>query len=548
MKTARSTASVRPTAGESLPALPGLRPSRIYSNLPVSQLYEEALLRREGHLASGGALACTTGEHTGRSPQDKFLVREPLTEAELWWGPVNRPIEEGHFEAVARDMASYLSGRDVFVQDCFGGADPEYRLPVRVITEHAWHSLFARNLLRGGQPSPVVGQGFSPGSAAPAPPGFTIVDAPGFRTSPPRHGTRSDVCVLVSFRRRLVLIGGTSYAGEIKKSVFTVLNYLLPQRDVLPMHCSANLGAADDVALFFGLSGTGKTTLSSDPDRRLIGDDEHGWSPRGVFNFEGGCYAKMVRLSAAAEPQIFAATSRFGAVLENVVVDPATGRPDFDDTTLTENTRGAYPLSFIDHHVPSGQGGHPRTIIMLTADAFGVMPPVAPLTAAQAMYHFLSGYTAKVAGTERGVTEPAAVFSTCFGAPFLPLRPAVYASFLGRRIAEHGSRVWLINTGWTGGPYGIGKRISLAYTRAIVAAVLSGALDGVPSDREPFFGLEVPRSCPGVPPGLLNPRSTWRDSSDYDARARQLARMFRDNFAQFEPDVSPDVKAASPGG
>ena len=535
MKIARSTASTPLRSSESLTGLPGLRPGKIHRNVPVPQLYEEAIRRREGRLSSGGALSCTTGEHTGRSPHDKFLVREPATEGEIWWGPVNRPIEEAQFDAVARDVAAYLSGREVFVQDCFGGADPEYRLPVRVITEHAWHSLFARNLLRSDQPA-----------AAPAARGFTIVDAPGFRAVPSRHGTRSDVCILVSFSRRLVLIGGTSYAGEIKKSVFTVLNYLLPQRDVLPMHCSANLGPADDVALFFGLSGTGKTTLSSDPDRRLIGDDEHGWSPRGVFNFEGGCYAKMIRLSAAAEPQIHAATSRFGAVLENVVMDPATGHADFDDTTLTENTRGAYPLSFIDHHVPSGQGGHPRTIVMLTADAFGVMPPVARLTPAQAMYHFLSGYTAKVAGTERGVTEPSAVFSTCFGAPFLPLRPAVYASFLGRRIAEHGSRVWLVNTGWTGGPYGAGRRISLAYTRAIVAAVLSGALDEVPSAREPFFGLDVPQSCPGVPPGLLDPRSTWRDPSEYDARAHQLARMFRENFAQFEPDVSPDVKAAAP--
>ena len=535
MKTARPVPPGSPAGEDPLDVLPGLQPGRVYSNLPASQLYEQAIRRKEGRLTSGGALACTTGEHTGRSPQDKFLVRDAATEAELWWGPVNRPIEEAQFDAIARDMAAHLNGRDLFVQDCFGGADVEYRLPVRVVTEHAWHSLFARNLLRGDGPA-------APAGAA----GFTVIDAPGFRTSPSRHGTRSDVCVAVSFARRLVLIAGTRYAGEIKKSVFTVLNYLLPQRDVLPMHCSANIGGADDVALFFGLSGTGKTTLSSDPDRRLIGDDEHGWSPRGVFNFEGGCYAKMIRLSAAAEPQIFGATSRFGAVLENVVVDPASGAPDFDDTSLTENTRGAYPLSFIDHHVPSGQGGHPRTIVMLTADAFGVMPPVARLTPAQAMYQFLSGYTAKVAGTERGVTEPSAVFSACFGAPFLPLRPAVYASFLGRRIAEHGSRVWLVNTGWTGGPYGTGRRISLAYTRAIITAVLSGALDGAPSTREPFFGLEVPQACPGVPPALLDPRRTWRDVSAYDARARQLAGMFRDNFAQFEPDVSPEVKGAAP--
>ncbi|HXE80369.1 MAG TPA: phosphoenolpyruvate carboxykinase (ATP) [Vicinamibacterales bacterium] len=530
-----SMAELRDTEGERLTGLPGVRPRKVHANLSVPQLYEEAIRRGEGRLTDGGALACTTGEHTGRSPQDKFIVREPDSEGELWWGAVNRPMDPAHFDAVARDMAAYLTGRDVFVLDAYGGADPEYRLPVRVVTELAWHNLFARNLLRLDRPAP-----------APTVPGFTIVDAPGFKADPSRHGTRSDVCVLVSFSRRLVLIGGTAYAGEIKKSVFTVLNYLLPHRDVLPMHCSANIGPADDVALFFGLSGTGKTTLSSDPDRRLIGDDEHGWSPRGVFNFEGGCYAKMIRLSAAAEPQIYAATSRFGAVLENVVLDSRTGRPDFEDSSLTENTRGAYPLSYIDHHVPGGQGGHPRTIVMLTADAFGVMPPVARLTPAQAMYHFLSGYTAKVAGTERGVTEPAAVFSTCFGAPFLPLRPAVYASFLGRRIAEHGSRVWMVNTGWTGGPYGTGKRISLAHTRAIVSAVLSGALDDVPCVREPFFGFDVPQACPGVPPALLDARSTWRDMSEYDLRARQLAGMFRENFAQFEADVSPEVKAAGP--
>jgi phosphoenolpyruvate carboxykinase (ATP) len=514
----------------------GIRPRRVHWNLAPVRLYEEALIRREGRLAAGGALACTTGAHTGRSPRDKFIVREPSSADAIWWGAVNRPMSEAHFEGVLRDMAVYLSGRELFVQDCFGGADPDYRLPVRVVTERAWHGLFARNLLIP-----------APGASAYAPEhGLTVVDAAGFRADPTRHGTESDVCVLVDFARRLVLIGGTSYAGEIKKSVFTVLNYLLPQRDVLPMHCSANIGSAGDVALFFGLSGTGKTTLSSDSERRLIGDDEHGWSPRGVFNFEGGCYAKMVRLSAAAEPQIYAATSRFGTVLENVVLDPATGRPDFDDTSLTENTRGAYPLAFIDNHEVSGQGGHPRTVVMLTADAFGVMPPVARLTTPQALYHFLSGYTAKVAGTERGVTEPSVVFSTCFGAPFLPLRPAVYANFLGRRLAQHHSRVWLVNTGWTGGAYGVGRRISLAHTRAIVSAVLSGALDEVPTEREPFFGLHLPQSCPGVPQNLLDPRATWTDPSAYDAQARKLAHMFRENFRAFESDVSDDVRAAGP--
>jgi len=515
----------------------GIRPRLVHWNLAPARLYEEALFRREGRLASGGALACTTGVHTGRSPRDKFIVRESSSEDRIWWGDINRALSEEHFDAVLRDITAYLSSRELFVLDCFGGADPTYRLPVRVVTERAWHSLFARNLLI---PDPAADPSHVPDA------GLTILDAPGFRAAPERHGTNSDVCVLVNLARRLVLIGGTSYAGEIKKSVFTVLNYLLPQSDVLPMHCSANIGTGGDVALFFGLSGTGKTTLSSDPERRLIGDDEHGWSPQGVFNFEGGCYAKTIRLSPSAEPQIHAATGRFGTVLENVVLDPATARPDFDDTSLTENTRGAYPLAFIDNHEPSGQGGHPRTIVMLTADAFGVMPPVARLSTPQALYHFLSGYTAKVAGTERGVVEPSVVFSTCFGAPFLPLRPAVYANFLGRRLAQHGSRVWLVNTGWTGGPYGIGRRISLAHTRGIVSAVLSGALDDVETKRDPLFGLQVPQSCPGVPRDLLDPRTTWDDPARYDAQARQLAGMFRENFRSFEADVSDDVKISGP--
>jgi phosphoenolpyruvate carboxykinase (ATP) len=515
----------------------GIRPRLVHWNLAPARLYEEALIRREGRLASGGALACTTGVHTGRSPRDKFIVRESSSEDRIWWGDINRALSEEHFDAVFRDMTAYLSSRELFVLDCFGGADPTYRLPVRVVTERAWHSLFARNLLI---PDPAADPTHVPDA------GLTILDAPGFRTAPERHGTNSDVCVLVNLARRLVLIGGTSYAGEIKKSVFTVLNYLLPQSDVLPMHCSANIGTGGDVALFFGLSGTGKTTLSSDPERRLIGDDEHGWSPQGVFNFEGGCYAKAIRLSPTAEPQIHAAIGRFGTVLENVVLDPATGRPDFDDTSLTENTRGAYPLAFIDNHEPSGQGGHPRTIVMLTADAFGVMPPVARLSTPQALYHFLSGYTAKVAGTERGVVEPSVVFSTCFGAPFLPLRPAVYANFLGRRLAQHGSRVWLVNTGWTGGPYGSGRRIPLAHTRGIVSAVLSGALDDIETRRDPLFGLQVPQSCPGVPRDLLDPRTTWDDPARYDAQARQLAGMFRENFRSFEADVSDAVKISGP--
>jgi phosphoenolpyruvate carboxykinase (ATP) len=404
---------------------------------------------------------------------------------------------------------------------------------VRVVTERAWHSLFARNLL-------------VPGSAGSGHPAFTVVDAPSFRADPARHGTASDVCIAISFERRLVIIGGTAYAGEIKKSVFTVLNYLLPSQGVLPMHCAANMGAAGDVSLFFGLSGTGKTTLSSDPERLLIGDDEHGWGPAGVFNFEGGCYAKLIRLSAQAEPQIHAATRRFGAVLENVVLDPITAEPDFEDASRTENTRGAYPIGFIEGHVPGGRGGHPRTIVMLTADAFGVMPPIARLSDAQAIYHFLSGYTARVAGTERGVTEPAATFSTCFGAPFLPRRPGVYASMLAQRLARHRPTVWLVNTGWTGGPCGVGRRIALAHTRALVRAAVSGALDGVPTVTDPVFGLLVPVACPHVPPELLRPRDTWPDSAAYDAQALRLAGMFRDNFEAFQADVSDDVRGAGP--
>jgi phosphoenolpyruvate carboxykinase (ATP) len=514
----------------------GIDAGHVYWNLPTARLYEEAVQRREGVLAAEGPLVCLTGQHTGRSPKDKFIVEEPSSRERIWWGP-NRPLSEAHFAALERDLQAYLRGRDVFVQDCHGCADPEYRLPVRVITQYAWHSLFARNLLLT-ESDPV--------RRASQEPQFTIIDAPGFKADPRRHGTNGDVCIALHFGRRLVLIAGTSYAGEIKKSVFTLLNYLLPMRDVLPMHCSANVGTDDDVALFFGLSGTGKTTLSSDPSRRLIGDDEHGWSDKGIFNFEGGCYAKMIRLSAEAEPQIFATTHRFGTVLENVVLDAETRTPDFNDPSLTENTRGAYPVTFIDNHVPSGTAGHPANIVMLTADAFGVMPPIARLTAEQAMYHFLSGYTARVAGTEKGVTEPTAAFSTCFGAPFLPLRPGVYASALGRNIARHNVRVWLVNTGWTGGPYGTGRRMSIAHTRAIITAALAGQLDRVPSRTDPIFGLAMPASCPGVPAEVLNPRATWSDPAAYDAQARKLAAMFEENFKAFAADVAPEVVAAGP--
>jgi phosphoenolpyruvate carboxykinase (ATP) len=417
----------------------------------------------------------------------------------------------------------------------FAGADPKYRLPVRIITEFAWHSLFCRSLFLD-----------DPQAAAAASPDFTIIDSPSFKADPKRHATNSDVVIAVNFAKKLVLIGGSSYAGEMKKSVFSILNYLLPLQNVLPMHCSANVGPSGDSALFFGLSGTGKTTLSSDPDRRLIGDDEHGWSDRGIFNFEGGCYAKTIRLSAEAEPQIYATTRRFGTVLENVVVDPETRELNLDDDRYTENTRAAYPIAFVENAVASGQAGHPKNVVMLTADAFGVLPPISRLSPEAAMYHFLSGYTAKVAGTEKGVTEPKATFSACFGAPFLPLAPSRYARMLGERIARHDSRVWLVNTGWTGGPYGVGKRMKIAYTRAMIRAALSGALDRVAYEKDPVFNLDVPASCPDVPSEVLKPRNTWANGADYDVQAKKLAKMFVENFKTFEQGVTAEVLAAGP--
>jgi phosphoenolpyruvate carboxykinase (ATP) len=511
--------------------------SRVYWNLSVSALYEEAVRRREGLIAGEGPLVCRTGQHTGRSPNDKFIVREPSSEDRVWWSKVNRPIEPASFDALYQRMRNYVEGRELFVQDCYAGADSRYRMPVRVITEQAWHSLFARHMFID-IPDATGGPAHTPE--------FTVIDLPGLHAEPNAHGTNSEVFILLNFAKKTVLIGGTSYAGEIKKSIFTVMNYVLPLRNVLSMHCSANVGPQGDVALFFGLSGTGKTTLSSDPERSLIGDDEHGWSEDGVFNVEGGCYAKMIRLSAEAEPQIYATTRRFGTVLENVKMDSATRRLDLDDDSLTENTRGAYPLAFIDNSVPSGQSGHPRNIIMLTADAFGVLPPIARLSPAGAMYHFLSGYTAKVAGTEKGVTEPKATFSTCFGAPFMVLHPTVYAKFLGEKIARHEARVWLVNTGWTGGPYGVGSRMKIAQTRAMIRAALSGALDHVPFEIDPIFNLEVPQTCPDVPSGVLNPRSTWKDGAAYDTQAHKLAAMFVENFKTFEGEAAPDVLAAGP--
>jgi phosphoenolpyruvate carboxykinase (ATP) len=513
----------------------GIQTNRVRWNLPAAVLYEEAVRRQEGIIAAEGPLVCRTGPHTGRSPNDKLTVREASSEANIAWGKVNKPMDAAKFDALHHDLLASLAGKELFVLDCYAGADPAYRLRVRVINELAWHNLFCRNLFID-----------DPRAASDGDPQFTIIDSPSFKADPARHGTNSEVFIVVNFAKKLVLIGGTSYAGEMKKSIFGVLNYVLPMQDVLSMHCSANIGASGDTALFFGLSGTGKTTLSNTPDRLLIGDDEHGWSDHGVFNFEGGCYAKTIRLSSEAEPQIYATTRRFGTVLENVVADPETRALNLDDDRFTENTRAAYPISFIDNAVPSGMGGHPQNVVMLTADAFGVLPPISRLTPDGAMYHFLSGYTAKVAGTEKGVTEPKATFSTGFGAPFLPLPPSHYAKMLGEKIAKHQSRVWLVNTGWTGGPYGTGKRMKIAYTRAMVRAILSGALDHVQYERDAKFNLDVPTSCPEVPSEVLNARNTWSDGAAYDQQANKLAQMFAENFKAFESEVSAAVRAAGP--
>ncbi len=511
--------------------------SEVHWNYPVPALYEMALRRHEGLMAQGGALVVRTGEHTGRSANDKFIVREASSEKDIWWGAVNKPLEQANFNRLRKRMLSYLQGRDLCVQDCWAGADASHRLPVRIITETAWHNLFARNMFITPKPDELLG--FEPA--------FTVIQAPGFHADPESEGTNSQVCILVDFAQRLVLIGGSSYAGEIKKSVFSILNYLLPAKGVLPMHCSVNVGAAGDAAVFFGLSGTGKTTLSADASRVLVGDDEHGWSDRGVFNFEGGCYAKVIRLSAEAEPEIYATTGRFGTILENVMIDSDTRLLDLDDASLTENTRASYPIDFIPNASPTGTAGHPKNVIMLTADAFGVLPPIARLTPDQAMYHFLSGYTAKVAGTEKGLgKEPQATFSTCFGAPFMPRHPSVYAKLLGERIARHGSACWLVNTGWTGGAYGTGHRMPIAHTRALLNAALDGTLANAPTRQDVNFGLAVPTACPGVPDEVLDPRNTWADKQAYDAKARDLAGRFNDNFGQFEAYVDSSVKAAAP--
>jgi phosphoenolpyruvate carboxykinase (ATP) len=520
-----------------LEALGIVRSGRVHWNLSPAALYEQALGRGEAQLAADGPLVARTGQHTGRSPNDKFVVKEPSSDAHVHWGTVNRPIDEDKFAALHRDMMAYLQDKELFVLDAWGGTDPVYKLPIRIVNQFAWHNLFARNMFLPEDDA---------AKRAEHRPEYTVIDAPLFKADPARHGTRSECFIFVHFGKKLVLIGGTHYAGEIKKSIFTILNYTLPRQGVLSMHCSANIGAKGDTALFFGLSGTGKTTLSSDPHRRLIGDDEHGWSDSGVFNFEGGCYAKVIKLSAEAEPQIYATTKRFGTILENVVMDPDKRTLDYDDASLTENTRASYPIDFIDNAEMSGRGGHPTNIVMLTADAYGVLPPIARLTPDAAMYHFLSGYTARVAGTEKGVTEPKATFSTCFGAPFLPLNPNVYAKMLGEKIAKHKAKVWLVNTGWTGGPYGVGSRMKIAHTRAMITAALTGQLDNVGYQKHPHFNLDMPTSCPGVPPAVLDPRSTWPDAAKYDEQAGKLAKMFVDNFKTFEADVAPAVKEAGP--
>jgi phosphoenolpyruvate carboxykinase (ATP) len=508
---------------------------RVFWNLGAPVLYEESVKRGEARIVKGGPLLAETGVHTGRSPRDKFVVRDASTEREVWWDN-NAPFSTEQFDLLLEDFLKHAEGKELFAQDLYGGADHAHRVKARVFTEYAWHSLFIRNLLI--RPPADEIPGFIPD--------LTIVDLPSFRADPARHGCRSETVIAIDFTRKIVLVGASSYAGEMKKSVFTYLNYVLPKQGVLPMHCSANVGTGGDTALFFGLSGTGKTTLSNDPDRILLGDDEHGWSPHGVFNFEGGCYAKTIRLSREAEPEIYATTERFGTVLENVVVDPITREPDFDDASLTENARCAYPIDFISNASESGRAGHPKNLVMLTCDAFGVLPPIAKLTGAEAMYHFLSGYTAKVAGTEKGLKGPEATFSTCFGAPFMPRHPSVYGNMLRDLIARHHVDCWLLNTGWTGGGVGTGRRMPIRVTRRLLTAALDGSLSRADFRRDPYFGFAVPTSVPGVEPHILYPVKTWQDKAAFAETAKRLVEMFRNNFKRFEDHVDADVKAAEP--
>jgi phosphoenolpyruvate carboxykinase (ATP) len=508
----------------------------VHWNLTAPELYERAIARGEGQVAKAGPIVVLTGQHTGRSASDKFIVKDAASEPHIWWDN-NKAMTLAAFDALFHSMIAYAQGRELYVQDLFGGADPTHRLPVRVVTELAWHSLFIQHLLiepRAGEHDSFV-------------PEYTIITLPGFHADPKIHGCESGTVIAVNFSKKIVLIGGTSYAGEMKKSVFTILNYLLPTKRVMPMHCSANVGKNRDAAIFFGLSGTGKTTLSADASRTLIGDDEHGWSENGVFNFEGGCYAKVIKLSPEAEPEIFATTRRFGTVLENVVMDATSRELDLDDGRYTENTRAAYPIDFIPNASATGIAGHPKNVIMLTADAFGVLPPIAKLTPSQAMYHFLSGFTAKVAGTEKGLgKEPQPTFSTCFGAPFMPRHPTEYGNLLRDLIGQHQADCWLVNTGWTGGAFGVGNRMPIKATRALLAAALDGTLANVEMRVDPHFRFRVPVAVPGVDANILNPRDTWADKPAYDAQARKLVSMFRENFKKFEAHVGPDVLQAAP--
>ena len=515
--------------------LPAIGRSR-HANLSVAELYEHAVRADEGLIAAGGPLVVRTGKHTGRSPMDKYLVDEPGSHDGVWWGGFNQPITERRYEALRRRIIDHLSTRDLYVRDCFVGAHPAHRRSVRAYTESAWAGIFCDNLFI--RPTRKQLKDFAPN--------FTIIDAPSFHADPRRDGTRSETVILVHLSRQEILIAGTEYAGEMKKGAFGIMNFRLPDEGVLPMHAAVNVGTNGDVAVFFGLSGTGKTTLSADPERVLIGDDEHGWGADGVFNFEGGCYAKTIRLSHIYEPDIYSTTRRFGTILENVVIDPVTRALDLDADILTENTRAAFPLDFISNSSETGMAGQPNSVIFLTADAFGVLPPIARLSRDQAMYHFISGYTAKLAGTEVGVREPTATFSTCFGAPFMPRHPSVYASMLGERLDRHEVPVWLVNTGWTGGPYGVGHRMNIAHTRQLVRAALNGSLADVPTVTDRNFGFEVPTSCPDVPAEILQPRATWPEPDAYDRQARQLAQMFRENFRQFEDRAGKAILAAGP--
>ncbi len=536
---APSATSIRRESAGGL-AQQGLKPSgQVHWNLLAPELVEAAIRRNEGRLAEMGPFVAITTPHTGRSPNDKFVVQENSTSADVDWGKVNQPISAEHYALLKSDVQSYLNGlNELFVQDLFCGADTSTRLSVRYVLPNAWHANFVRNMFIRPELADLAS--FAPN--------FTVYHAPEFQADPARHGTRTTTFIVLNLVEHTILIGGTRYAGELKKAMFTVMNYLLPKKNVLSMHCSANIGPDGDTALFFGLSGTGKTTLSADPERGLIGDDEHGWSANGTFNFEGGCYAKVINLSAESEPDIYQTTQMFGTVLENVVLSEPTRKVEFENQSLTENTRACYPLHYIKNHVPSGRGGHPKNVVFLTADAFGVLPPIAKLTPEQAMYYFLSGYTAKVAGTERGVTEPQATFSACFGAVFLVWHPTKYAHMLGDLLQQHSAQVWLVNTGWSGGAYGVGSRMKLSHTRAMVRAALAGRVKDVATITDPIFGLHMPTAIEGVPSEVLDPRKTWKDGAAYDAQAKKLAEMFRDNITKFGDAVTPAILGAGPKG